>query len=209
MDAERECRICGDSSDAESKLFSPCRCRGTMKYIHVHCLMTWRATSANRHSKYRCDQCLYEYRLSRIWYAGLLAHPLTVSAVSLLSILISVSLVAYFIKYALLLLFGLKYGGNALALTRQLVWWSVMTIGFISMLVLIFSSNNRNEVPIGDIFFRPGPSLFDGAVFEFLGYTFSLTGFGVFVAGVYGSVRERCNALLARSSQVILEVASD
>jgi len=35
------CRICmGDAS--EGKLFSPCLCKGSMRYVHVECLQRWR-----------------------------------------------------------------------------------------------------------------------------------------------------------------------
>lgn len=36
------CRIClSDESDQNNPLFSPCKCAGTMKYIHVDCLREW------------------------------------------------------------------------------------------------------------------------------------------------------------------------
>ena len=38
------CRLCfGDEETSETgKLFSPCLCKGTMKYIHIECLNKWR-----------------------------------------------------------------------------------------------------------------------------------------------------------------------
>lgn len=43
------CRICFSGAEA-GRLFSPCRCRGTMKHVHVHCLDAWRRASASRSS---------------------------------------------------------------------------------------------------------------------------------------------------------------
>lgn len=44
------CRICfsDDTQDPDlGKLLSPCRCRGTSRYVHQGCLARWRAASAN------------------------------------------------------------------------------------------------------------------------------------------------------------------
>ncbi len=36
------CRIClSDTPDPDDPFFSPCKCTGTMKYIHVKCLQQW------------------------------------------------------------------------------------------------------------------------------------------------------------------------
>lgn len=36
------CRICLDDENlAENLLIAPCKCAGTMKYIHVKCLRSW------------------------------------------------------------------------------------------------------------------------------------------------------------------------
>lgn len=81
------CRICFSGAEA-GRLFSPCRCRGTMKHVHVHCLDAWRRASmrrgagddnnqvTNRHtfsgSYAQCDQCHFRYRMERsVWAARL------------------------------------------------------------------------------------------------------------------------------------------
>jgi len=53
------------------RLISPCRCRGTMKFVHVHCLNSWRYASPNRRSVYQCDQCGYRYHFNRTHYAAI------------------------------------------------------------------------------------------------------------------------------------------
>jgi hypothetical protein len=75
--SERQCRVClgGVAEESElGRLFSPCRCKGTMKYVHVQCLDQWRQASARRESFIRCDQCRYEYNLQRTRLAALLTH---------------------------------------------------------------------------------------------------------------------------------------
>lgn len=103
------CRICF-SDDVEDpdlgKLLSPCRCRGTSRYVHQGCLKRWRAASANSgelttHSEtsgesvqvnqadlnlaasfYECDQCKYRYQFRRTRIASLVTHPATLLSVT-------------------------------------------------------------------------------------------------------------------------------
>merc|ERR1719399_1041798 len=57
------CRICLD--DAKASLFRPCLCQGTMMYVHRECLETWRRQAHNPLAYQRCQQCNYQYNLSR------------------------------------------------------------------------------------------------------------------------------------------------
>ena len=60
---EKQCRICfDDADDASNPMLRPCRCRGSMAWVHMGCLDHWRTNSANPRSFYRCDQCHFEYR---------------------------------------------------------------------------------------------------------------------------------------------------
>eukprot|EP00966_Prymnesium_polylepis_P160215 3704075-Prymnesium_polylepis.1 len=65
------CRVCYAGAEA-GRLFSPCRCSGTMKFVHVSCLNEWRAASVNPRSFYTCDQCGYSYRTQRSRVAEML-----------------------------------------------------------------------------------------------------------------------------------------
>lgn len=49
------CRICYEPT----RLISPCRCDGTSKYVHLHCLQTW----INVSKRQRCELCdgLYKH----------------------------------------------------------------------------------------------------------------------------------------------------
>ena len=40
------CRIClSDEQERDNPMISPCKCDGTMKYIHVNCLKEWLQSS--------------------------------------------------------------------------------------------------------------------------------------------------------------------
>ena len=66
-----QCRICFDvGSDGEQgPLFRPCRCSGSMAWVHRECLDQWRRSSVNPRSFFRCDNCLFEYRFGRAFVA--------------------------------------------------------------------------------------------------------------------------------------------
>ncbi|GAA6061936.1 hypothetical protein JCM10212_001504 [Sporobolomyces blumeae] len=78
-DNDKTCRICFDGEDEElGKLFSPCRCRGTSRYVHTHCLAAWRKASANSKSFYACDLCGFRYKFRRTLVGNLINSRFTV-----------------------------------------------------------------------------------------------------------------------------------
>uniref|UniRef100_A0A1I7WRN9 RING-CH-type domain-containing protein n=1 Tax=Heterorhabditis bacteriophora TaxID=37862 RepID=A0A1I7WRN9_HETBA len=63
------CRICHCCwpSDATDPLISPCRCSGSLQYVHVSCLMHWLDISSRKlHRPAVCELCLYKYRRRRV-----------------------------------------------------------------------------------------------------------------------------------------------
>ena len=89
------CRICF-AGEEEGRLFSPCRCRGTMKHVHVKCLDAWRRASQTAPNRARrgdvrgsyvaCDQCHFRYRLERSEWAARLEDPSLPGAVAAVSL---------------------------------------------------------------------------------------------------------------------------
>jgi hypothetical protein len=60
------------------RLISPCRCKGTQKYVHEGCLQAWRlASPLSDRNFWRCPTCQFEYRLERLrWGRWLASKPL-------------------------------------------------------------------------------------------------------------------------------------
>lgn len=57
------CRICLEEEE-ENKLFSPCKCTGTSKYVHLDCLNTWRYTNTPlSDARQMCMECNYNYNI--------------------------------------------------------------------------------------------------------------------------------------------------
>ncbi len=89
----RVCRICFDSEETPSNpLLRPCRCRGSMAYVHCECLNEWRRQSVNPKSFYECDTCKFKYQFGtamgpdRFTIARVLAWPLVIHALSILGL---------------------------------------------------------------------------------------------------------------------------
>ncbi|KAL5531378.1 hypothetical protein ACEPAG_4255 [Sanghuangporus baumii] len=57
------CRICSAPAEPEAPLFHPCKCSGTIRYIHQDCLTTWLAHS----KKKSCDVCKYQYAFTKVY----------------------------------------------------------------------------------------------------------------------------------------------
>jgi len=56
------CRICHQPGDEYDILISPCRCAGTLQFIHNTCLMKWlEITSKKSRKPPKCELCHYQY----------------------------------------------------------------------------------------------------------------------------------------------------
>ncbi|GIX67653.1 RING-CH-type domain-containing protein [Caerostris extrusa] len=56
------CKICHTAARPEDPLISPCRCTGTLRYIHCGCLMKWLEICNKRSRKPpTCELCKYQF----------------------------------------------------------------------------------------------------------------------------------------------------
>jgi len=60
---EKICRICQDD---DGDLIAPCRCSGSIKWVHRKCLDEWRAQSFNSQNFVSCSMCKQSYVFERI-----------------------------------------------------------------------------------------------------------------------------------------------
>ena len=65
-----ECRICFDSTS--EPLIQPCKCSGTMKYVHTSCLQKWILHKKN----YTCPVCKEEFTIERTQFQSIVSFLL-------------------------------------------------------------------------------------------------------------------------------------
>lgn len=99
MTDERQCRLCYTTGDiAENRLFSPCLCSGTQRYIHEQCLDEWRQAAHAQSNYFECPVCNYHYRLQRIPLYHVLVHWALVMLMTALTTLTCTGSTALLIK---------------------------------------------------------------------------------------------------------------
>ncbi|KIH87834.1 hypothetical protein SPBR_04539 [Sporothrix brasiliensis 5110] len=57
------CRICRSEASAQEPLFYPCKCSGSIKYVHQDCLMEWLSHSQKKH----CELCKTSFRFTKLY----------------------------------------------------------------------------------------------------------------------------------------------
>lgn len=124
---DKFCRICHDSEDngADGRLFRPCRCSGTMAWVHVECLDKWRRASANSQSFYRCDQCHYEYQFGRAFTAYGHGFGDKITIAKLLSSRISIHLASVVVLLVVVFFAGFVGKAVGVSLSPTVTWSDV------------------------------------------------------------------------------------
>ena len=57
------CRICRGEGTIEQSLFYPCKCSGSIKFVHQDCLMEWLAHSQKKY----CELCKTPFRFTKLY----------------------------------------------------------------------------------------------------------------------------------------------
>ncbi|KAF2867421.1 hypothetical protein BDV95DRAFT_582124 [Massariosphaeria phaeospora] len=61
------CRICRGDGTADEPLFYPCKCSGSIKYVHQECLMEWLSHSQKKY----CELCKTPFRFTKLYHPGM------------------------------------------------------------------------------------------------------------------------------------------
>ena len=57
------CRICRGEGTKEEPLFYPCKCSGSIKFVHQNCLMEWLSHSQKKH----CELCKTHFHFTKLY----------------------------------------------------------------------------------------------------------------------------------------------
>lgn len=72
LDTDHSCRICRGESTPNSPLLHPCKCKGSIRYIHQDCLQEWLDHSQKTTSM--CDICNTPYSFRTIYDPNMPSH---------------------------------------------------------------------------------------------------------------------------------------
>ena len=64
VDDPDTCRICRGEGSKEEPLFYPCKCSGSIKFVHQSCLMEWLSHSQKKH----CELCKTPFRFTKLYH---------------------------------------------------------------------------------------------------------------------------------------------
>lgn len=63
MEDQDTCRICRGEGSKEEPLFYPCKCSGSIKFVHQNCLVEWLSHSQKKH----CELCKTPFRFTKLY----------------------------------------------------------------------------------------------------------------------------------------------
>ena len=63
VDEPDTCRICRGEGSEEEQLFHPCKCSGSIKFVHQACLMEWLSHSQKKY----CELCKTPFRFTKLY----------------------------------------------------------------------------------------------------------------------------------------------
>lgn len=84
------------SHDHGLEFISPCRCSGSMAWVHRECLQTWRMSSTRSDSFSRCEQCFTEYRLKHTFWSGIFSNRILMATMTAAVLFISLLMALLF-----------------------------------------------------------------------------------------------------------------
>ncbi len=84
------------SDPSDGRLISPCKCKGTQKYVHEGCLRAWRQSQPlSERNFWKCPTCGFEYRMERLRWARWISSRTTKAALTLVAFAVTVFLLGF------------------------------------------------------------------------------------------------------------------
>ncbi|KAG6039720.1 hypothetical protein E4U41_002159 [Claviceps citrina] len=86
-----------ESDDPElGRLLSPCKCKGSAKYVHEGCLDAWRLTTPTATRNFwQCPTCKFNYRLARLHWATKLSSKWAQIALTVVVFIASIFILGF------------------------------------------------------------------------------------------------------------------
>jgi len=83
-------------SEEGGRLLSPCKCRGSQRYVHEDCLSSWRyADPSHKRNYFECPTCGHQYLLQRMAWGSVISSTVSQVGLTLAICLILVFLLGF------------------------------------------------------------------------------------------------------------------
>lgn len=79
----------------EGRLICPCKCKGSIKWIHEACLQEWRYSQAGTDNQWRCSRCGHRYQFERMDWARRLRSPILAFVLAVLIVITTIFLLGF------------------------------------------------------------------------------------------------------------------
>ena len=63
LEEEDECRVCRDTRSESEPLISPCKCDGSIRFVHEACLVKWLEIKKSE----TCELCGHKFKFAAIY----------------------------------------------------------------------------------------------------------------------------------------------
>lgn len=88
-------RVTYESEDG-GRLLSPCKCKGSQRYVHEECLNAWRkADPMQKRNYWECPTCRYRYRLQRLTWSSWISSTAAQLGLTLLIFIASIFILGF------------------------------------------------------------------------------------------------------------------
>ena len=64
---QKVCRICHEESEEDRPLFHPCKCSGSIRFVHQDCLLMWLKHKGVREGERCCEVCKESYTFTKVF----------------------------------------------------------------------------------------------------------------------------------------------
>lgn len=139
---EKMCRICLESEISKEKFIRPCKCSGSVRFVHEECLKSWLVSLNKELDGSKCEICSTQYRMDFIIKRKFLPRESCKNGGAhcfFIPILVTVMVMLFIIVYLL----AKKYLNND-STTEQKAYTIALTLAFviagIVMIVLTINS---------------------------------------------------------------------
>ena len=150
--SERSCRICFDTESSSHHLISPCRCSGSMKFVHEDCLKIWLLSQEKDLSDSICDICKSGFKMTIILETKCTCNTNSVYCcpITIFPILILL-MSSIFIVILIFLTKGIKSKSFSLGEQTYMVILMVICNIIIVIIVSIFAKSVKKNFFLADI----------------------------------------------------------